>query len=80
MNRDRQLLRETIETLREIRSETHSRGDDSAVQKLDEIISYLETELAKSRQSLTADNVLKLLGEIVKVLPFISKLIDMLAK
>jgi len=80
MNADAQLLKKTIDLLKRIRSETHGRWDDSAVQTLDEVIKDLEAEFAKDEKRIKTDKVLKLLGKFINVLPFISKLIDMLAK
>ena len=80
MKADAQLLKKTIDLLKKIRSETHGRGDDSAVQKLDEVIKDLEAELAKGDGSIDADKLLKVLGEIIKALSFISSLIDILTK
>jgi hypothetical protein len=77
---DLSLLKKTIELLKIIRSDPHSFGDDSVIQRLNEVIQELEAENASGKSNINADKTLFLLGKVIEDLPFFTQLIETLVK
>lgn len=68
------LLEQTIDLLKDLQSELHDVLDGSVIIQLDIIIQRLEAEYSKGEINISCSEVLFLLGEFLKLLPFISDL------
>ena len=79
---NRQLLRDSIDVLKDIRAELPGNTDGSVLSRLDRTIRELEVMLEKSDTSLEikSSDVLKLIGKVVEKLPEIIMVIDKLTR
>lgn len=69
------LLKNTIDTLKQLKMEMHDDMDSSAQVKLDQVIRDLE-----QRNDLTKSKLLQILGEILGWLPVIRSIMELLDK
>lgn len=72
------LLKNSIDTLKSIRSELHSNVESSVLEMLDEAISDLEY-IQQNSEQISAHDVLHILGQVLEKLPMIVELIHILA-
>jgi hypothetical protein len=78
MSRNNSLIREAIDLLQEVRVKVQGDVEDSVVHQLDEAIWKLE-ETCRTRQGQIANQeALKLLGEAIKWIPMVAKLLELL--
>ncbi|WP_386691968.1 hypothetical protein O1Q79_01875 [Lonepinella sp. MS14434] len=69
------LLKNSIETLKLLRVEMHNKMDSREQAKLDEVIKNLEQNQLVEKP-FDKSELLKLLGDILKNLPYLSKMIE----
>lgn len=69
------LLKNTIDTLKQLKMEMHDDMDSSTQVKLDQVIRDLE-----QRNDLTKSKLLQILGEILEWLPVIRSIMELLDK
>lgn len=76
------LLKQTLETLVLLREELHDVVGSSELSKLDDVISELEEQLNNvvEEDNLDSRKLLKKLGEAIKYIPAITKLVELLGK
>lgn len=67
-----QHLKASIDSLKEFRKELHDKLDSSDRAKLDQIIEDLECN-----KSMPPDQILRLIGRALKLLPYIAKIRDL---
>lgn len=72
---NQQLLKSSIETIKQFREELHNDIDSSKREKLDQVIADLERCEA---QKVTTAQILIFLGKVVEILPSIEKMLEML--
>lgn len=73
-----ELLEDSVEALRSVRSELNGKVDDSVIERLDGIILELEILQAEDTRQNDPVRVLKLLGSAMELIPSIGKLIEYL--
>jgi hypothetical protein len=73
-----ELLRDSVEALKSIRSELNGIVDDSVITRLDGIILELEILQAEDARQYDAVRVLNLLGCAMELVPSIGKLVEYL--
>ena len=71
------LLKNTIDTLKQLKMEMHDDMDSSTQAKLDQIIQDLEQH---HHNALTKSKLLQILGEILECLPVIRSIMQLLDK
>lgn len=70
-------LKQAAHLLRDVQSKLRGNVDASVIQKLQEVIDELEKEELNPRQVARAEqNALRVLGEVVKLLPAIQRLLE----
>jgi hypothetical protein len=72
---NQQLLKSSIETIKQLREELHDDIDSSRREKLDQVIEDLERCDA---QKITAVQILDLFGKAINALPCIEKILEFL--
>lgn len=72
--RNQQLLKNSIEIIKQVREELRNDIDSSKREKLDQVIEDLERCNA---QKITTDQILILFGKAIKVVPYIEKMLEM---
>ena len=75
---NKQLLRNSIDTLKSIRQELHNNIENSVLEMLDETISDLEY-IQQSSDEISAYDVLNILGQVLDKLPMIVELIHIVS-
>lgn len=71
---NQQLLKNSIEIIKQLRDELHDDIDSSKREKLDQVIEDLER---CDVQKVTPDQILVFLGKVVEKLPYIEKMLEM---
>lgn len=70
------LLKKSVESLSELRTEMRDKVDVSTIQKLDDVITYLESLKKRGKMNLReAQKVLVMLGCVMRRLPDIENII-----
>lgn len=72
---NQQLLKNSIEIIKQLREELHDDIDSSRREKLDQVIEYLTHCDA---QKITAVQIFDLLGKAVDVIPYIAQILEIL--
>jgi len=76
-----QLLRQTIDVLKNIRMEIHSVAEDGVINQLDKIINDLEADYVNDTcHKINAKDLLVMLGWILERLPDFAKILEKLIK
>jgi hypothetical protein len=78
MSKKNDLNNEVLEILRGVRVEVQNDVEESVVHQLDEAILKLEETSRIRQDQIAKEEALKLLGEAVKWIPAIAKLIELL--
>ena len=77
-NLKKDLLEKSVEALKKLSTEMRDKMDTSTIQKLDEEISKLETCYKQEGFENNTDNLLSALSKVLKHLPDIEKIIQLL--
>lgn len=74
------LLKESVEALKQLRTEMHSSLEDRAIDRIDETIRNLENIKDKDGRQFDAIELLNLVGKVLELLPTVGKAIEYLAQ
>lgn len=78
MSNQETLVREAIELLHVVREKVHNDGENCVVQQIDEAILKLQESCQEQQYDEAKQDALKALGEAIKWIPAIAKLIEVL--
>ena len=73
------LLQDSVEVLKDLRSELHGKAEDDVLETLDKVITDLEKVLEENPSKISTDDVLKIIGSVIEKLPAIVELIRYLS-